>query len=605
MIKVTTVDFETTAIAYRPHYPPTPVGVAIRREGEPSVYLAWGHAQDNNCSKEQARLRLTHLWRSKEVLLFHNAKFDLEVAEAFTGELLPWHRFHDTMLLLFLDDPYQGSLGLKAAVKTYLQREPEEQSRIRDWLITHDIVTAKDSGWGAHIAEAPVALVAPYAISDVDTTHALFQVLYSKIAEKRMLAAYKRELQLLPILMKAEQRGVRLDVEELSTDARLYEDALISTDETLRQMLNRPNLNFNSSQELSAALDESGAVSSWGLTPTGKRSVSKTSLTLDKFTKPDIGRLLMYRDKLHTCLSTFIRPWLDQTKHGVRIYPSWNQVLNSHGRTSSGTRTGRLSSNHPNLQNLPRKFDPQINVGAVPLPNLRRYLLPEEGEVICHRDYDQQELRILAHFCGTDLCTEYLKNPDFDIHARVQDAIYQITGKSLTRSEVKILNFGTVYGMGLVKMADALNLPLEDTKLIRNAQIDALLGLKSLNHTIKMTVREGLPIRTWGGREYYVESPKLVGERIQTFDYKLLNYLIQGSAADCTKQALINYSEHKKDGQFMITVHDEINISCPPDKVESEMKILRECMQIEGFRVPMLSAGKTGINWGELTSVKD
>jgi DNA polymerase I-like protein with 3'-5' exonuclease and polymerase domains len=115
-------------------------------------------------------------------------------------------------------------------------------------------------------------------------------------------------------------------------------------------------------------------------------------------------------------------------------------------------------------------------------------------------------------------------------------------------------------------------------------------------------VARGEPITTWGGREYYVEPPKFDKKynRHMTYEYKLLNYLIQGSAADITKQAIINYISHpKRRGRFMVTVYDEINASMPAKYLKEEMAILRDCMESIDLDVPLLSEGKTGPSWGE------
>ena len=127
-------------------------------------------------------------------------------------------------------------------------------------------------------------------------------------------------------------------------------------------------------------------------------------------------------------------------------------------------------------------------------------------------------------------------------------------------------------------------------------------GLSQLIRDIKKAVNGGEAVVTWGGRQYFVEPP---GEDGRSNDYKMLNYLIQGSAADCTKQALINYDSVRKDGRFLVTVHDEINFSAPKGAMKREMKILRDAMADVAFDVPMLSDGKVGVNWGELVKFKE
>ena len=114
------------------------------------------------------------------------------------------------------------------------------------------------------------------------------------------------------------------------------------------------------------------------------------------------------------------------------------------------------------------------------------------------------------------------------------------------------------------------------------------------------------PIRTWGGREYYCEPPKLVDGRIRKFDYKLVNVLIQGSAADCTKEAIIRFDAKKRElgkpqWKILLNVHDQITASVPKTERDSAMEVLRQCMESIEFDVPMLSEGSVSTtNWDEL-----
>jgi DNA polymerase I-like protein with 3'-5' exonuclease and polymerase domains len=129
----------------------------------------------------------------------------------------------------------------------------------------------------------------------------------------------------------------------------------------------------------------------------------------------------------------------------------------------------------------------------------------------------------------------------------------------------------------------------------------ALPGREILNEEIKRIVRRGEPIRTWGGRLYFVEPPRMVEGRMRNFEYKLINYYCQGSAADLTKEAIIAWNSIKRDSRFLVTVYDEINITSPLETKHREMNLLREAMEAPRLSVPMLSSGKEGMNWGDLT----
>jgi DNA polymerase-1 len=234
------------------------------------------------------------------------------------------------------------------------------------------------------------------------------------------------------------------------------------------------------------------------------------------------------------------------------------------------------------------------------LPLVRRFILPDSGHVFCHRDYNQQELRILAHFEDGALMRAYLANPRMDTHDFVRDLILEIANIEMQRRQVKIINFQKIYGGGVPAISSALDITVEKARQFIAAHAKALPGIKDINDSIKAIVKAGEPIVTWGGRRYYPEEPKMIMGRMREFTYKLINYLIQGSAADCTKEALIRFSEAKNDSRFLVTVYDEINISAPRPNWRREMNILKECMEGIEFDVPMLTDGKFGKNWADL-----
>ena len=174
--------------------------------------------------------------------------------------------------------------------------------------------------------------------------------------------------------------------------------------------------------------------------------------------------------------------------------------------------------------------------------------------------------------------------------------------------------FPDIYGQGVTGMLHVmagygLNMTILQCKAIRAAKKKLMPDVTALEEEIRDLVKGGGCIKTWGGREYYAEPPKYVKKfnRVIDFSYKILNYLIQGSAAECTKESLINYHEHpKRQGRLLLTVHDEDDISSGPKKnAPAEMQVLRECMESVPFDLKMLSDGQSGPNWGELTKYKE
>lgn len=607
--KVHTIDFETFGIMEgRPTYPPEPVGVSIRKAGQRKArYYAWGHPTNNNCTREEGRRALLEVWEdSHTALLFHNAKFDYDVATTRLGlPELPWERIHDTLFLLFLFDPH-GELSLKPASEKHLGMPPEEQDMVREWLIEQKIVprSAKRS-WGAHIWQAPGDLVGKYADGDVDRTLRLFRHFYPKLGG--MKEAYDVERELMMQLLDSERQGVHVHLPELERDYEIYTQAMERVEQWLRRRLKAPGLNFNAKDDVGDALHSSGVVTDWVLTKTGKRSTSKDNLTFDRFNDKNVARALDYRNRLQTILGTFMGPWLQQAREtGGWIYTTWNQVRTSHAAGTSGVRTGRISSSGPNLANIPKEFRgfvlPTNLRDLPPLPMVRRYIAPDPGHVFLSRDYSQQELRILAHYIEGPFLQAYRANPRMDAHAWTQEQIESVIQRAFNRDQAKIQNFADLYGMGTGLQAQRLGTDVKTVLELKKAKRQAMLGLEDLEAELWHRAKLGEPFRTWGGRVYYCEEPKFSPEyrRVMTYEYKMLNYLIQGSAADCTKRAILRYNAARKDSRFLIQVYDEINISAPKGAMKQEMKILREAMESVEFDVPMLSEGEYGPNWHDL-----
>lgn len=623
--EVTTIDFETESIESRPLYPPVPVGVSIiEPSSKKAKYYAWGHPTGNNCTKEEAVKVLKRIWKSKSELLFHHAKFDVDVAQTHmdVGDI-EWDRIHDTQYLLFLHDPHALSLSLKPSAERILGMKPEERDEVKEWILAN-VPTAKPSTWGAFICMAPAKLVGTYANGDTERTLKLFKHLYPKIALDGMLAAYDRERRLMPVLLENERIGMRIDVETLRRDIPFFEAEREKAEKWLRKRLKSyvgaSTMNFDSDAEVAEALSDCGIVVDWELTKTGKRSTSKKNMTIEKFKDPKVFQVLGYRNRLSTCLNTFMRNWLEQAESGDgHIHPNWNQVRQpkSEDGDSKGTRTGRPSCDNPNLLNLAKSFEdrgddythPTFIKDLAPLPLVRRYMLPDKGGVWLHRDYNQQELRVLAHFEDGSIMKAYQEDPNLDMHTFVQDEVKRLIGRKFDRTTIKTMNFGKVYGQGLGSLAERLRRTVEEVKGIRDAQNKALPGLPDLEKSIKELAKAGEAIITWGGRLYYVEPPKFVEKfgREMTFEYKLLNYLIQGSSADATKEAIVRFyysKERKPSWRLLVTVYDEINISAPIKEQKEAMALLKRCMEELEFDVPMISDGKAGKSWGTLEKVK-
>lgn len=419
----------------------------------------------------------------------------------------------------------------------------------------------------------------------------------------RLIEPYDRERRLMPVLVDGSRRGVRVDRKKLLADAAMYEVALAEATQTLRNRLNDHALNIGSPAQLGAALERSDVLCQpLPRTPGGKPSTAKEGL-IDCIEDKEFLNELLYASSLETCLGTFIRSWLILSEADGRLHPEWNQVRDTERYTGGkGTKTGRLSCSKPNLTNVPNEFGQDIPSGFPQLPMMRQYCLPEKGCIWVKRDWSGQEIRILAHFEDGALLEAYRGNPDLDPHEMVRQIMNTITGVLYDRKDVKITGFSIIYGSGIGGIAKQLHKPYNEGRDIKEAFLKALPGVKSLNKGIQKESRLGNPITTWGGRPYQVEPAKIIKGRKMDFYYKLLNYLIQGSAADQAKQVISDwYYDYKlPDELYLAMVHDDINISVPEKNLAGGMGRLREAMEQELFDVPMRSEGFVGENWYDL-----
>jgi len=576
---LTTLDFETEGIEGNPLiHPPKPVGLAIRYPGGMKEYVTdW----DQMAATFDIAVK-------KGPTLFHNAPFDLSVARTWFGIEWPhWSQIHDTMYLVYLRDPYARSFGLKQSAERYLNQPPEEQDACKAWIMSN-VAGARESNWGAFLCKVPVDILSPYAIGDVQRTFDL----YAALAPDTQQGPYDRERELMPILANATIRGVRCNTPALEQALELYTGAFEQADAMLRATLQAPHLNVSSGAQLADALDLGGYIDEWVYTPKGAKSTAMDNLRVND---PALRDLLGYRSKLKTLLGTFITGWLEK-EHNGRLHPSWNSTR---GDRDGGTRTGRLSSSAPNFQNIPNPADVASIPGLPTLPNMRNFILPEEGHLWIKRDFSAQEIRIMAHFEGGALAEAFRQDPNLDPHELVRQEIIRIVGRDYPRKYVKETGFGILYGMGAATLGSRLGERSNVARDLMDAYKVAIPGVEKLQRGTKRRGMADQPIRTWGGRLIYKEPARVIDGRMRSFEYKLLNYLIQGSAADQTKQCIIEWDKIKGDAIFMATVHDEVNISAPEGG--HHMETLRHAMDDTGeFDVPMRSEGFTGPSWGEV-----
>jgi len=627
-------DFESEAIKARPDYPPKPVGLAISLPGEPMEYNAWGHASENGIfvlkgkklvrvegdPQKRAKAKLQAAKKCDSILGHNSSKFDWDLAETHMQVTPPpWHKQDDSLFARFLVDPHAPDLKLKNSAERVLGEAPEEQDAVFEWLYQHKVIGKMKDKYpkdaGAHISKAPGKLVALYAIGDLTRSKGLWDHDMQRIKCDSMLEAYEREKQVAPILLRNEREGMRLDMPRLKRDRAVYEAALLTVETWLRKKLKAPtSLNWDSDDEVAAALKKAGVVKLFPKTATGRDSTSKKNLRKSLFSDPDVNRALCYRNLVAYVLAQNIVPWSESVDGWART--TWDQVRGSSAR-GGGSRSGRITcSKFGNIIKNPtsgknpdyvKADDERIRklIKLPPLPLARIYILPDEGDLFVHRDANQEELRLTAHYEDGKLAAEYIADPSVDVHLRVQGWMHSLTPNRYEREPVKTANFLAFYGGGWRALKEQTGMSEVAAKEFMSIWKKAMPDVISLQKQLTSMYQRGEPIRTLGGRLYYCKPPSVAkkGDRkgqLVTYEYTALNYLIQPSAADLLKMWLIAYDSHpKKRGRFMVSVYDEINVSAPAKLAKAENLVLKKVMESFKIDVPWRSDGDERPNWGE------
>jgi DNA polymerase-1 len=598
------LDFETEAIGPRPDYPPIPVGLAVLdRTGQfKSTYHSFKHDSKNNTTHEATKRLLSRIWESGRSICFHNAMFDMAViTERFGLDFLDPVRIHDTLVLAFLHNPYVRSLSLKELCVEWLSIKPEERDQLFEWLVAHvPAVAKKPKTAGAYIARGPADLVGMYAMADVELTAKLWD--YTKVVRETMPVAYLREIELMPPLLENSKLGIRVDREGLQSSLDKANIDIRQCEAWLNKYFNNDSINYNSGAQLIEVIQAKGCYykdKKWPISDKGTLLSDKDTLA-DLITDLELSSVLRHRDVLVKLTGTYIEPWLEQSLSTGRIYTEWNTLRGEAG----GTRTGRLSSK-PTLQTMPTrgpKTPLPSEIQDLVIPKVRQYILPDEGHSMIACDFNAQELRLFAYFEDGLLKQQYLENTKADLHTFSKNLMSEKIGRDIPRDYVKTLSFGILYGAGPKKLAEMLKIPYNEAReLVDLYKSEVATGLSGINEDLMMRYRMKKPFKTLGGRLVSGEPPKIIKGRLMEFGFKSLNTLIQGSGADQAKKAMIDYSRVAKNSRLLLSLHDEIVITCEKGYEEREAAKLRHCMENTfPTDVPFIAEAVIGNNFSEV-----
>ena len=521
------------------------------------------------------------------IKIAHNAKFDIKmlrrVGIRVTGQI------KDTMIASYvvnstrsrhrMDDLALGLLGLNCIPISALIGSGSNQR-------TFDTVS--------------LDIAVPYAAEDADITLRLWDFLEPEVRRLELVALMDEvELPLVSVLADIEYAGVRVNPDELDRQRIRLEEELGLLRKQILDCAPGP-LNPDSPKQLAAALfnDPEADPPGLGLIPVKKRKTgpSTDQEVLEKLDRdPDVmtplpGLVLAYRQ-----LTKLVSTYLVSLKESInprtrRIHSKFNQV---------GTATGRLSSNDPNLQNIPIRSQTGREI--------RRAFIPEEGFQFVTADYSQVELRLLAHLAN-DEGMQSAFHAGEDIHRAVAAEVFDVAIDEVTkdqRSAAKMVNFGIVYGVTPYGLARRLDQDVARASRIISDYKNRFKGVETFLESCVNEAHEKGFVETMRGRRRQINDISSPNRQTRAMAERLaINSVVQGSAADLIKIAMINVStgleEIDSKARLILQVHDELVIECPRKSAKQVESFLVERMESAmELSIPLIVDASISDNWFE------
>lgn len=414
----------------------------------------------------------------------------------------------------------------------------------------------------------------------------LYDILVKEIKTEKMTSLYKDiELPLCKVLALMEQEGFQIDREHLTTFGEHVFDSIELTRKGIYDLAGE-EFNVNSTKELGNILFEK-----LGL-PAGKKTKTGYSTNVDVleslYDKHEIIPLIMEYRKLAKLHSTYVVGLLKVIGEDGRVHSTFNQTE---------TRTGRISSTEPNVQNIPVRTE----LGS----EMRRFFVAREGYTLIDADYSQIELRILAHIAD-DKVMQQAFTENIDIHALTASQVFNHPLEDLPselRSRAKAINFGIVYGISAFSLSKDINVSVADAKAYITSYLDKFSGVKQYMEDVVVKARADGYVSTLYGRQRDLADINSTNKMTRAFAERVaLNMPIQGTAADIIKLAMNKVASRiEKEGleaRLILQVHDELIVEAPTFQAEYIKDLVKfEMENAANLSVPLLVDVHIGENW--------
>lgn len=509
-----------------------------------------------------------------------NIKFDLLMLKNYGINLRGF--LFDTMIAHYLIEPEMRH-NLNIISEQLLGYQP---------IVIEELIGKKGVNQ-ISMRSVPIDKISIYACEDADLALQLKVILYKRLVDEGLLDLYKTiEEPLIDVLAEIERTGVQINVQNLNEFAKSLNVELIALDDEIKQISGVPDLNISSPRQLGEVLFEKLKIASdVKMTKTKQYATGEDELLKYKDKHPIIDKILEFRS-LKKLLSTYVEaiPLLVNSKTG-KIHASFNQAVAS---------TGRLSSNNPNLQNIPIRDEKGREI--------RKAFVPSSDDfVILSADYSQVELRLMAHMSKDPSLLEAFHQGE-DIHTATASKIFNVPLKEVTReqrSRAKTANFGMIYGISAFGLSQRLSISRTDAKELIDGYFGTYKGVKEyMDSCIRNAREKGWVVTIFGRKRYLTDINSNNGTVRGLAERNAINAPIQGSAADVIKMAMIKIHqeilEKNLRSRMIIQVHDELVLEVYKPEIEQVKELVHRAMVgAAELSVPLDVEVGIGTNWLE------
>lgn len=525
-------------------------------------------------------LEFQHIFTDRNIIkVGQNIKFDMQMLAQYGLEVQA--PYFDTMIAHYLLQPDLRH-NLDFICETYLNYKK---------VATEELL-GKKGKTQLDMRHVETEKMANYACEDADLTFQLYPILQKELQDNELIPLFSEiEMPLIEVLSDMERTGVVIDKEALNEYAHVLRGQITTIEQEIFDLAGEHFL-ISSPKQLGIILFEKLKIDSNAKkTKTKQYSTGEEILVQLADKHPIVNKVLEYRGLLKL-LNTYVEtlPKLINPQTG-RIHTSYNQAV---------AATGRLSSNNPNLQNIPIRDENgrEIRKAFIPSSNDKVYL---------SADYSQIELRIMAELSNDPAMIEAF-NQGVDIHAATAARIFKIPANNVTsdmRRKAKTANFGIIYGISSFGLAQRLNISRSEAKEIIDGYFEAFPDVKKfMDKSIEIARNDGF-VKTLFGRKRYLTDINSANAVVRGIaERNAINAPIQGTAADIIKVAMIRiFDRLKQEGlnsKMILQVHDELNFDVETTEIDQVKEIVQQEMeQAVRLKIPMLVEMNTGRNWLE------